>query len=168
VTEHKDKQVNAYNRMLESIKSFVVEAEKEFGPKIQFGIAAAKDNVAKLGELTQHEVDIIGGYLHRDLHDAGDYLRENGKELADWLKFDIALIEDRLIDTFSVLADQTKVELAQLADRANQIGIWKTGEITGIGTLVCKSCGEQLQFQKPEHIPPCPKCNASEFKRSAG
>ncbi|NOX42661.1 MAG: zinc ribbon-containing protein [Gammaproteobacteria bacterium] len=167
MTDQKDKHVNAYNRMLENAKTFIDEAEKEFGPKVQFGIDAAKDKISELGELTREEVDKIGDYLHRDLDDAGKFLQENGKELSDWLKFDIELIEDRFIDTFSVVADQTKVELALLADRANKVGVWKTGEITGIGTLVCKSCGEELHFHKPGHIPPCPKCKASEFKRPA-
>ncbi len=163
----KDKHVNAYHRMLENVKTFIDDAGKEFGPKIQYAIDAAKDKAGEIDELTREEIDKLGDYLQRDLEDAGQYLQENGKELADWLKFDIELIEDRFIDTFAVVADQTKLELAQLADRANKIGVWKTGEITGIGTLVCKSCGEELHFHKTGHIPPCPKCNATEFKRPA-
>lgn len=165
MTEQKDKHVNAYNRMLENVKSFIDQAEKEYGPKIQYGIESAKETASELEELTKEEVETIGAYLKRDLVDAGEYLSETGKEMSDWLNFDIELIEERFLDTFSVLADQTRLELDKLARQANKVGTWKTGEITGIGTLVCKACGEQLHFHKTGHIPPCPKCKKTEFRR---
>lgn len=164
-TEKKEKQLNAYNRMLENVKTFINDAEKEYGPKIQYGLESAKEKAGELEELTKEEVEKVGVYLKRDLMDAAEYLQENGKDLSDWLNFDIELIEERFIDTFSVIADQTRLELDRLADQANAVGVWKTGEIAGIGTLVCKSCGEQLHFHKPGHIPPCPKCHGVEFKR---
>ncbi len=164
-TENKDKQLNAYNRMLENVKTFINDAEKEYGPKIQYGLESAKEKAGELEELTKEEVEKVGVYLKRDLMDAAEYLQETGKDLADWMNFDIELIEERFIDTFSVIANQTRLELDRLADEANAVGVWKTGEIVGIGTLVCKSCGEQLHFHKPGHIPPCPKCHGVEFKR---
>ena len=164
-TENKDKQLNAYNRMLENVKTFINDAEKEYGPKIQYGLESAKEKAGELEELTKEEIDKVGVYLKRDLMDAAEYLQESGKDLADWMNFDIELIEERFIDTFSVIANQTRLELDRLADQANAVGVWKTGEIVGIGTLVCKSCGEQLHFHKPGHIPPCPKCHGVEFKR---
>lgn len=161
-----EKQLNTYHRMLEHVKSFVDDAEKEFGPKIQYGIDAAKEKAAELGELTREEIETISEYIKRDLVEAGDYLENNGKELSDWLKFDIELIEERFLDTFSVLADQTRLELDRLAQQANAQGEWHTGEIAGIGSLECKSCGEVLHFHQPGHIPPCPQCHATKFKRN--
>ena len=160
-----EKHVNAYNRMIERVKTFVDEAEKEFGPKLQYGIQSARELTSEFEELTREEIELISEYLKRDLVDAGRYIEENGKELSDWLKFDIELIEDRFLDTFSVLADQTRLELDQLAREANLLGEWHTGEIVGIGTLVCKACGERLHFEKPGHIPPCPKCHATKYSR---
>jgi len=43
--------------------------------------------------------------------------------------------------------------------------IYRTGEMTGPGTLVCDKCEEHLHFHKVGHIPPCPKCHAVNFHR---
>jgi Zn finger protein HypA/HybF involved in hydrogenase expression len=75
-----------------------------------------------------------------------------------------ALIGDRMLDMFIRAADQTSLELQKLRERA-AAAEYKTGEIAGIGTLVCTSCGEQIHFKKAGHIPPCPKCNSTTFKR---
>ncbi|PCI18096.1 MAG: hypothetical protein COB62_07115, partial [Piscirickettsiaceae bacterium] len=33
------------------------------------------------------------------------------------------------------------------------------------GTLECIACKQTLNFKKTGHIPPCPKCHKTEFKR---
>jgi len=74
-------------------------------------------------------------------------------------------VEGRIADALSLLVDKTKLELAELAERAQTFGEWHTGEVTGPGTLVCKSCGEELHYEKPGHIPPCPKCRGTSYRR---
>lgn len=43
--------------------------------------------------------------------------------------------------------------------------IYHTGELTSAGTFVCSSCGHSLKVGKSDHLPPCPNCQAQEFKR---
>ena len=66
---------------------------------------------------------------------------------------------------FANLADKTRIELDELAERARQVGVWHTGEITNVGVLYCQNCDEVLHFKKPGHIPPCPKCKGTVFKK---
>jgi len=33
------------------------------------------------------------------------------------------------------------------------------------GTFECLNCGERVHLHKAGHIPPCPKCHHTEFKR---
>jgi len=63
--------------------------------------------------------------------------------------------------------DKTTIELDQLKARADRLGEWHTGEITGPGTLVCSACNELIHFHKTGHIPPCPKCHATIYKRAS-
>ena len=119
----------------------------------------------ELGELTREEAEKIGDYLKRDIVDAAEYLAEPTQELADWLRFDIELIEERLLEMFLSVADRTKVELLELQREAERADSWHTGELAGIGTLQCFDCGELLHFHATGHIPPCPVCNGTAFKR---
>jgi len=160
-----ERHLHAYERMLERTREFLSEAGGELKPKLQEALDAAIEKTSELGELTREEAEKIGEYLKRDLQSAAEYLAsDEAKELKDWLRMDLDLIEARILDALSLLVDPTEVELAMWAEQA-RLAEWRTGEITGPGTLVCTSCGEELHFRKAGHIPPCPKCKGASFRR---
>ncbi|MEW5755584.1 MAG: zinc ribbon-containing protein [Pseudomonadota bacterium] len=164
MSDNHEKRVKAYDRMLERAKSVAPVTESEKRPYLLRAIDYAREKAVELGELTREEAEDIADYLRRDIHDAATYLGEHGNELRDWLQLDLILIEDRLLDLFSQVVDKTRLELDLLAMNA-ETADWKTGEVTGIGTLECVECGELLHFHKTGHIPPCPRCNATTFRR---
>lgn len=111
----------------------------------------------------EETVNIIGS-IKRDLIDAAHHLNETGKELSDWLGFDIALIKNELWQKFTEATDKTTLELLKLKQVAANAE-YHTGEIIGLGTLTCDQCGAPLHFHKPGHIPPCAKCSGTHFHR---
>lgn len=155
----------AYDRMLARVRERMGEMEKDARPMLHNAIENAKETATELGELSREEAEKVGDYLRRDLEHAGDFLSRTGKDLGSWLRFDTELVERSLAEMFFQVADQTEVELAELSVRAEILGEWHTGEISGIGTLECKSCGEQLHFHRTGHIPPCPRCHGTSFRR---
>lgn len=127
-------------------------------------IAEIRGDIVALNKFSEDEVDKLETYVKRDLADAAQYLDKTGKELKGWLGFDVALLQQEFWQRFSEAADQTTKVLYQLKLQA-AIAAYHTGELTGLGTLVCDQCGEKLHFHKPGHIPPCPKCNSTQFHR---
>lgn len=158
--------VTAYNHMLDSLHSWLEKAEEKTGPLLERGLEKAREAASDLGELSREDIDKVSSWLKRDLDAAGDWLGENTDEFRDTLDFDMQLAESRLLEMFSSVADRTTLELKELEYQANLVGEWHTGEITGIGSLTCKGCGEVLHFHSTGHIPPCPKCHGTAFKRS--
>lgn len=159
-----DTLVEGYNRMLQRLHN-ALEHAKEGEEAIKGGIDEAMEKATELGELSREEAERVGDYLRRDLHDAADFINNSGSELRDWLRFDIDVVEQELADRFANMVDRTAMELKALEMQANFYGEWHTGEVTGIGTLQCKSCGELLHFHHTSHIPPCPKCHGSKYRR---
>lgn len=157
--------VDAYYRMLGRLKTSMEEAEHKAAPAVERAIERAQETATELGELTREEAERVGGYLRRDLDDAARFLADTGSELGEWLKFDLKLVEKGLADLFRDSVDYTRLEFDKLAKRADALGEWHSGEITGIGTLQCKACGEKLHFHHIGHIPPCPKCHGTVFRR---
>jgi len=155
------KLIDAYNNLLHRLFDPLSDASDKLKPNLEKKLEQA----AELDELGREEIDTISGYLRRDIEAAAEWMAKNDEGLGDWLRFDVEQVEARTLEAFTQLADQTTVELKQLERQANAVGEWHTGEITGIGTLVCKECGEELHFHKTGHIPPCPKCHGSVFKR---
>ncbi|MCK5876376.1 MAG: zinc ribbon-containing protein [Candidatus Marithrix sp.] len=153
------KLVPAYRKMLSRAEA----ADKNtLNKRIEIAIEAA----VELEELSRIEAENISKYLLRDLQDAAEFIVSTEQALVDWIRFDIELIEERLLGMFSVMVDQSRLELDNITERAHQSVEWHAGEITGLGTLYCANCDKPIYFQKPDYIPACPNCESTLFKRN--
>ena len=72
-----------------------------------------------------------------------------------------------MLETFSAVADQTSLQLRNWAEQARQASLYRTGEVTGPGALICTACGAEMHMHKTGRIPPCPKCHGTGFKRAS-
>jgi len=160
------KLIAAYDKMMQRVDKLLSDAEHQALPALQKNIEKAKQQAIDLKELTQDEAEKLGRYLQRDIQDAAEHLEHSGEQLSSWFRFDIELIEDRVLDMFAKVADKTRLELTKLAEQAKRAQEYHTGEITSIGTLVCLECATVMHFKKTSRIPPCPKCHKTTFKRT--
>ncbi len=163
--DSKERQVKAYDKMIERVRHLLHVAEHKTVPPLEHAIHMARDKAVELGEVSRDEAEKIGAYLRRDMHELAMHMNDTGAELRSWFHMDLELIEAKLVDLMSQVADKTRLELAQLATSAHSPLLYRTGEISGPGTLQCRSCGAHIRFTKTGHIPPCPKCHATEFVR---
>ncbi len=162
--------IQAYERMMDRVKAGFEDfeqAEADALPRIRRSIERAAEKAVDLGELTREEAQTVGRYLRRDLEDAGRFLATTGRDLRDWLRFDLELIEDRLRNLLDVAADKTRVEMLAFEETVERAAHYRTGEITGPGTLQCDRCGKLLHFHATAHIPPCATCHGTDFHREA-
>jgi hypothetical protein len=44
---------------------------------------------------------------------------------------------------------------------------FSTGSVPGAGTFFCVECGSQLSLQENDHLPVCPRCGTSLFRRDS-
>jgi len=164
-SDFEQKLIAAYDRMTERVHDFIHDAEEQALPTLQRGLDKARQQAIELKELSSDEAAQIAEWLRRDMLDAAEQLHNTGKEFSQWLSFDATLVEERSLELFAKVADNTRLELDKLAQQAKHIGEYHTGQITGIGTLICDSCGKAVHFNKSSRIPPCPACSATVFKR---
>ena len=157
--------VTAYEKLLEQVHEAASNVEHATMPGLKKMVAQASEKLVALGELSHEESQKISAYLHRDISDAAHHLRDEEANLANWLRFDLSLIEDRLLEMFTSVADKTSLGLLQLQQQAHEASLYHTGEITGPGTLYCCQCDKPLHFTKTGHIPPCSECKTTRFKR---
>jgi rubrerythrin len=122
---------------------------------------------------------------HQQMLDAEEFTVEQGRELKKYLIRDL----DQTIADFDYLGDEAKdklnpsrlgagvlaslaavLEAAEsalhsLTEKAKDKLSYKSGEITSAGTLTCQACGQEVHLKATGHVPPCPKCKASQFKK---
>ncbi len=115
--------------------------------------------------LNAEESKVVVEALQRDLQEAKHVLKDIGKAISDWLSFDTAVIEDKFEDWIALVADDTEVDWLLLGKQWNEMDTYHTGDLIGIGVLECTNCGQLLHFHAPGHVPPCPHCHGTEFKR---
>jgi predicted RNA-binding Zn-ribbon protein involved in translation (DUF1610 family) len=161
-----DRLVSAYDTMLERVDEAMHRFEDRGVPALRRSIDQARERAVELGELSREEAERLGQYIQRDMEDAANFLADTGEEIRGWLGFDLRLVESKLLDLVSNVADQTSLQLRELREQARRADLYRTGEVTGPGTLVCTGCGKEMHFHKTGHIPPCPACKTTEFRRA--
>lgn len=163
--DRRERQVKAYDQMVERVRHLLHVAEHKTVPPLEHAIHMARDKAVELGEISREEANKIGGYLRRDMHELALHMNDTGAELRSWFHMDLELIEAKLVDLMTQVADKTRLELTELAASARSPLLYHAGEISAPGTLQCTSCGELIRFTKTGHIPPCPKCHATDYVR---
>ena len=158
-----DRMVEAYESMLERVHDLFTDEDGK--NSLVEALAEAREKAVGLGELTREEADKLSVYVQRDIQDAAEYIADTGQEFRDWFMFDWKLIEDRMFRMVAGVADQTSLQLKELARQAREASLYHTGEVTGPGTLVCMGCGKEIHFQKTGRIPPCSGCSGTSFNR---
>ncbi len=151
----------AYELLLEK----ALQKAHQTGTFVHDMIEEVRDDLAAMYKFGDDEIVNLEKYVKRDLIDAARHLDKTGN-LRGWLGFDVALIKDEFWKRFFEAADQTTVALNRLKLQAENAE-YHSGELVGLGTLVCDQCGQKLHLHKPGRIPPCPKCNNTHFHRQA-
>jgi len=163
--------VEAYNQMMSRVRDSIDNAEANAMPTLQKAIEQAKDQAVHLQEVSLDEAEEIGNYIKRDINDAAEYLMETSHEFSEWLMLDIDIIEQKVLELFLSVADKTRIELEQLTHAACNIPTestfseYRSGEITGPGSLICVNCEQMIQFNTTATIPDCRECGGQVFKR---
>ena len=160
----RDKLVEAFEHMVESVHESVHQAEEALAPTIDEMVHNAQQMARDIYALTQEEADSLGATLKRDLHKANEVLNEQKKELRDWLSFDLAVVEDKFIDLVARAADKTWLDLRAFGSGKRSAG-YHSGEVCNAGSFRCEQCGKTLRLRRSARIPPCPACHHGVFQR---
>jgi len=158
-----NKLTKAYNDFME----YTYEAMDDTVHSIADNLEAGKVKLSEIGGLSQEEINHIADAVSRDVHHAANSLTDNSNDsLAEWLKFDIELLENFALDSFLSVADKTRLELNKIAKQAEKYThTYKSGDLTGPGSFRCEKCGKVIAFKEAGIIPECPECGAITFVR---
>ena len=157
--------ISAYNQIMREMRGAFEQADPS-DMSLQRSLNIAKDQVERLGDITAEEAHEIGEFIKRDINDAAEFMMDSNAEFYDWLLLDIEVIERKVVDLFLSVADHTRIELEQFKIAkmpAEQIPLYKSGEITGPSTLICESCGKAKPFLSSDAITDCEKCGHNRF-----
>ena len=89
-----------------------------------------------------------------------------GATLAQWLKFDLALLEQSVVERLLAVADRSRIDYELLREQLDHgEEQYLSGEVTVPGTLRCLHCSTQQQLHHTGRIEPCVDCGGLVFER---
>ncbi len=150
--------------LYEQIATRTVELVESGKKSLDEALAKAREELSAAGDFTREQADKASEYVRRDLSALG----ENVDKARESLK--------KAVDPQRMTAGAQSVLARLLSGASGLLGEWaqktekqlefKTGEVTSLGTLTCKTCQGEIQMKAPGHIPPCPKCTGTLFRKS--
>lgn len=158
--EQEEQDAKYYQKLISRTDELMASGRKTLDEAVK----KAREEVTSAGNYSREQSDKIAAYVKRDLQHAVNYTSKTGKNIRH------AVDPKRLAaGTHSLVArilTSTADTLGQWAQKSEQQLEFKTGEMTGPGTLSCKNCQEELQLTRASRIPPCPKCHQTLFRKS--
>ena len=154
-----------YETMYEHVAANLHKAKEKSGSLIHDLIEEAREKAVKVEDIADEDAEKLATWLRRDFDDVVNYVSETDYAVKDWLGFETSLIKSEFIKAMLNTADKTTLALLRMKENAHEPYEYHTGEVAGLGTLICDECGEKLHFHKAGHIPPCPKCHNTSFHR---
>jgi isocitrate dehydrogenase len=153
-----------YDRLADRFSVLYQEGMERTREAMDVALVRAKEELATAGEFSQQQGEVLAEYLKRDLEQTAlefAALRRNAQE-----KLHPARLGAGAMVSLSAALEWAGETLQQLAKSTDATLVYRTGEITGAGTLTCGECGGRMRFKKTGTVPPCPYCGGTDFKRS--
>lgn len=187
--EQKQEELDAYQKLRARLQKALDEARGALNTgAINAAVERAAKEVQELGEHSRETVARVTETLKKDLASttqalrprvealAGDAerlrgeLREKGgafwKEATEGASAFLEASRDKGGELL-VKASRSLAEWSRLfGDKLDGMLVYHTGEVTHGGEFRCTACGATVTLQGPGHLPPCPKCHGSEFRRA--
>jgi rubrerythrin len=128
-------------------------------------VEQARVRVRQTGELTRTEVDELTRAVRRDLEEFAISYGESQDELKDSVF--MRVIKESIWQELADITDKTQLEWREVFQDLNHHGVYHSGEVVGLGNLVCEKCHFHLAVYSPDVLPLCPKCGHDQFQRKA-
>ncbi|MEZ2586736.1 zinc ribbon-containing protein [Kluyvera intermedia] len=126
-------------------------------------VAEARAKVAQTSELTRTEIDELLRAVRRDLEEFAMSYGESQEDESDSVF--LRVIKESIWQELADITDKTQLEWREVFQDLNHHGVYHSGEVVGLGNLVCEKCHYHLAVYTPDVLSRCPKCGHDQFQR---
>lgn len=114
------------------------------------------NRVMQTGELTRTEVEELTRAVRRDLEEFALSYEESLDEETDSVF--MRVIKESIWQELADITDKTQLEWREVFQDLSHHGVYHSGEVVGLGNLVCEKCHFHLAVYTRMCCPLCPKC----------
>ncbi len=154
-----NKVAQFYRELVSTLSERLRSGERDIDALVE----QARVRISQSGELTHREVETLTKAIRRDLEEFARSYEESHDELTDSVF--MRVIKESLWQELADITDKTQLEWREVFQDLNHHGVYQSGEVVGLGNLVCEKCHHHLAVYTPDVLPRCPKCGHDQFQR---
>jgi predicted nucleic acid-binding Zn-ribbon protein len=154
-----NKVAQYYRELLSTLSERLRNGERDIDALVK----DAHKKITEAGELTRNEIDEVTRAVRRDLEEFALSYQESQQEEEESVF--ARVIKESLWQELADITDKTQLEWREVFKDLSHHGVYHSGEVVGLGNLVCEKCHHRLAFYTPEVLPVCPKCGHNQFQR---
>lgn len=154
-----NKVAQFYRELVSTLSERLRNGERDIDTLVE----QARVKMSQSGELTHREVESLTTAVRRDLEEFARSYEESQDELSDSVF--MRVIKESLWQELADITDKTQLEWREVFQDLNHHGVYHSGEVVGLGNLVCEHCHYHLAVYTPDILPRCPKCGHDQFQR---
>ncbi|MFK8256496.1 zinc ribbon-containing protein [Erwinia sp. AnSW2-5] len=154
-----NKVAQYYRELVSSLTQRLERGERDIDTLVE----SARQRMQNRGELTRSEIDEVSRAVRRDLEEFARSYAENQEELSDSVF--MRVIRQSLWKELADITDKSQLEWREVFQDLNHHGVYQSGEVVGLGNLVCENCQYTRAIYTPEVLTRCPECNHDQFVR---
>ncbi|KHS99738.1 MULTISPECIES: zinc ribbon-containing protein [Pectobacterium] len=154
-----NKLARYYRELMASVTARLNNGERDLDSLV----LSARKTLQESSELTQKEIEQVIQAVQRDLEEFARSYNESQDEFTDSVF--MRVIKESLWQELADITDKTQLEWHEIFKDVNHHGVYHSGEVVGLGNLVCENCHHHIAFYTPEVLPLCPKCSHDLFHR---
>ncbi|POE24351.1 hypothetical protein BV923_01935 [Pectobacterium odoriferum] len=154
-----NKLARYYRELMASVTARLNNGERDLDSLV----LSARKTLQESSELTQKEIEEVIQAVQCDLEEFARSYNESQDEFTDSVF--MRVIKESLWQELADITDKTQLEWREIFKDVNHHGVYHSGEVVGLGNLVCENCHHHIAFYTPEVLPLCPKCSHDLFHR---
>ncbi|WP_293648571.1 zinc ribbon-containing protein [uncultured Pantoea sp.] len=114
---------------------------------------------------TPDEIDRALAAVRRDLQEFARSYQEihQPEKVNDWLF--MRIMRESLWKELADITDKSQLEWREVFQDLHHHGVYQSGEVVGLGNLVCEKCHFTRAIYTPEILTRCPECGHDQFQR---
>lgn len=163
--QQQKRELAAYRQLRQGVEKLLGETRETLNADtIRQTLDKAVTQLKQMGEYTADTIDKVAASVEKDMASAAQTIGQKIEAFSGKTADVFQVWRDRgnqfLTNASSALGDWLREASEPLKQRR-----YRAGEMAASGTLECTACGERIVLDTLAHVPPCPKCRKSEFRR---
>jgi len=154
-----NKVAQYYRELISSLTKRLEQGERDIDALVE----SARQRMNNRGELTRSEIDDVTRAVRRDLEEFARSYAEHEEELSDSVF--MRVIRQSLWKELADITDKSQLEWREVFQDLHHHGVYQSGEVVGLGNLVCENCQFTRAIYTPEVLTRCPECGHDQFQR---